>query len=59
MRWHDTRYGPGRPIQLLANSMTAGYITCVFSVQIGTENKVKCARTIYYYKDVTRFNKRR
>ena len=39
--------------------MTAGYITCVFSVQIGTENKVKCARTIYYYKDVTRFNKRR
>jgi len=37
--------------------MTASYIKSVFSVQIGTDNKVKCARTIYYYKDVTRFNK--
>jgi len=52
--WHDTPYGPGRPIQLLAKTMTGGYMSNVFFGSAGLDTQNIRARMTYYYKDVTR-----
>jgi len=39
--------------------MTEGYINSVLLGSAGTDTKVIYARKAYYYKDVTRINKRR